>query len=65
MYMYLVYFRYLGGLSRPAPKIGSLDGEVFFFQWGVFVMCLFYKAKIYSEMLKKKSTIMFQDRLPW
>lgn len=28
--MYLVYFRYLGVLSRPAPKIGSLDGEVFF-----------------------------------
>lgn len=28
--MYLVYFRYLGGLSRPAPRIGSIDGEGFF-----------------------------------
>lgn len=45
MYMYLVYFRYLGGLSRPAPKIGSLDGEVFFS--GACLSCVYFIKQRY------------------
>lgn len=40
--MCLVYFPYLGKLSRPAPRVGSMDGK-FFSQWGVCCYVYFIK----------------------
>lgn len=53
MYLVLVYFRYLGRLSKPAPRIGSLTERVFFFS-GACLSCVYFIKQRCILKCKKK-----------